>query len=231
MESEIRYRGYLKVNNYKEYFELDKDNKWIFKVYADHMYIKRNKIDTYLKDGSFYKTISEDEYFNKQCIEEIEQPLGVVQINYEFHLMPIGYISTVDEIESLTTKLNNSFNKKFDTEITTEPSDSSNLYKSIRKPYEVNRYGHSRHIQSLCMDFILNLNMKEYRKRKDKFIKTLTDEYLINQCEYIFKLNVSNLKAYFMCSERELFSKNFNLFNNTLNRLNYNINQKQRLRL
>lgn len=229
--SDIRYRGYLKANNYKEYFELSKNGDYLFNVFADHMYIRTKKIDTYLKDGTFYKTIEEEEFFNKQGIEQIDKQLNVVQIDYNFYLMPTGYVSTIEELESHRTILNNSFKKKFYINHITDPNDSDNLYKSIKKPYEINNYGHTRQIESLCMNFILNIDMNKYKERKDKFIETLNDDYLKHQCEYLFKLNVSNLRAYFMCSEKTLFSKDFDLFNHTLSRLNYNINQKQKLRL
>ena len=227
----IRHRGYIKYSPCKEYFELDEEGKYIFKVYADHLYIKETEVDTYLKDGTFYKTVTEEDRFNKVCTEIVEEQYGVVQIDFDFYLMPVGNFGTIPEICSLTTKLNNSFDREFKTEFTNDMKETDYTYTKMSKPIEINKLGCTRQVQSVSNDFISNFDMIGYKKRKEAFIKELDCKHLKGQCEAIYYYNVQNLKSFFMCNERGLFSKNFNLFNRTLDRLNYNINQKQKLRL
>lgn len=236
------HRGYLRNNNFSEY--LSYDNKWKRFVYAEHMYASLKPIECYDKDGNFIDNIIKHEYYNRLETIEIKEDFRVVQINYEFHIIPIGRCVTQQEVMSVCTLLNNSNLGKFDYDYSKHEyfyyaynspdigkqyfhkkmNESLDMvYYYFKKPKEISVTGASYWITRKSYNSFLNLNINDYIKNKNKFIKK-NPEYK-DEVEMLFNLNINSISAYYMIEPKNIKRK-YNKIDRMIKRLNYNINLK-----
>lgn len=235
------YNGYFRLNGYKEWIE-KVDNEYKFFVNAEHMYETFEEVDLYDNQGKFYKTVKESTQERRRETKEMKKGLQVFQIDYKFYLLPTDYFNTQDEVSDVCGVLNNSNMGNFDVGHhcisdlymihSPRSKDFVNDYMKDRinyilnKPFEIVALGNSYWITKNSFKSFINLDIKEYTKSKNDFLKTLDNEYLINRANTIFESNIKAIATFYMTNEKSILSWNFNRVKKSVERLNYNINSK-----
>lgn len=155
----------------------------------------------------------------------------VIQINYNFHIIPCQGASTIDQLAELDDLLTNTFNIK------TERISVGGAYSSLEayhRDYLDLRYeefdaieycavGHSREVANKVGMKLINLDIKEYTKRKNEFINKNPDwEEAI---ERLYKMNIGFLMEYFQVSRKKILKDNFCRKTAMINKLHRKINK------
>jgi len=88
--------------------------EWIFKATGDLSYFIETFDDAFNRDGEFIREIS----INKTLVTkrdnfQRDDNKGIVQIGYDFYLLPFGNIHVINQVLELTDILNGTFNKRF----------------------------------------------------------------------------------------------------------------------
>lgn len=239
MKEEIYYRGYLRINNYKEQIKLI-DSEYRLVVYANHMYNKVKYQDAYDCDGNFIQRIAIEKNETIQETKVMDSHFNnVVQIGYKFYLIPLGFY-TQPESEHATSILNNSNLGSFNCGY----SCANDLYRlfncdgynndyikervnyEFETPKEICGHGNTFWITRKSYSNFINLDLKKYELMKNQFIKDNPDYKA--QVEYLYESNIGAICAFYMSTPKQIKAKRFNKLNNTINRLNFNINIKNR---
>lgn len=228
--------GYLRTGNYEEKI-IKKDGEYFFSAYANHIFDRYNKIDVYLKDGTFYKTIEEKNRVTREENLIIDKAKQVVQIDYNFYLLPVGYCSTLEEVNNIERLLINSFGGGFDVDyhdidkflnLYFSPKKAYNFiydyFDSIKSPFEVCIYGSTRYVKKKQGKNFLTLDFKEYEKRKNQFKETIHKDYH-DDVESIYQCNISVASLYYMNSRKALYDEKVRRVK-MIEKLNYKINRK-----
>jgi len=225
------YGGYTRLNKCNEYLEF-KNGEYKFMVDSDdHMYDTYYDFDAYNSKGEFVKTIRENKRETVNDIIEVKNQLTLIQIDYEFKLIPIGIVSTQSEVQSCVKILNNSNMGNFyhmycvgnDFHYSkTNYNIKEELDFLFRKPIEVCLFGYSLNVVRKSYSKFINLDLDSYKKMKNNFIKN--NPKYEDQANALYNYNLEVMSCFYMTSVKSLKSKRFNKLNNSVNRLNYNIN-------
>ena len=243
MNVKEQYRGYLRVNNTKEY--LKKINgEYKFIVFSDdHMYNVIEETDCFDKNGNKLGVFKNEKNITKTEEKELEKQMSVIQYNYNFHLLPLGCVSTMDEVSSAHRLINSAFNIK-DVKNYSEYFDRDNAihrfnhdeidvknkipynYRENFTPFEIVKLGFSREIINVTYKKLFDLDIKEYTKRKNDFIKQ--NPIYKEQVEYIYEINIGHLSLFWDVPVKSLLKDNFNKNTQAINKLNRKITIKNR---
>lgn len=176
------------LQNHTNQHYVFEDGKWVFKFIASAIYKIRKFDEVFLSDGTSLgiKEIDcqTDIEYNKEFLI-INQMENIIQINWDFELIPMSYCHTMEEIAKVTKYLNQSFEK--------ETFDMIHLegYKNSKSPYhksmdksEISTTGHSRLIFNV-VDEVIDIktyheNYKRAIKKYPMYVNTITHLYKCN---------------------------------------------------
>lgn len=155
-------------------------------------------------------------------------PKTLVQINYEFHLLPYihGDIKSIDDLQY---GLENVLGKKFHVEYLKEYL----LYLRLREenyitkhhsgfPYEVCFTGFTRSLVSKNYKNFNSFDFQKYLEKKEIFIRE--NPNYEKECERLFNDNINAICAFYLISEKDLKNNKFNKLEQSIKRLNIKIN-------
>jgi hypothetical protein len=248
MDEIIEYYGY-NFSNSKEYL-VSGDNGFELFVEADHIYKRYNSIELYDKGGQLVKVekikVGQEvkrESKKKEFIQE-----SVFQLDYKMYVAPIGRCSNQGEVERIYYTLSNTYGKIFEI----EHHDSRNMHTLFyekdpyhkrkayakqlvdyvgKKPIEVNCTGFSLMVSKKAYKSAVNLNIQEYIRESEEFIKGLEnkgEESLSDQAYTLLRTNLEYLSAFYMITPKQLRSIRTDKLKCSINRINYNINSKSK---
>tara|TARA_R110000851_G_scaffold310886_1_gene470896 strand:+ start:30 stop:776 length:747 start_codon:yes stop_codon:yes gene_type:complete len=246
MNVKERYRGYLKVNNTREYLKKIGDEYKFFVFSDDHLYNVIEETECFDKKGNILGVFKNEKNIRKTEEKELEKQLQVIQYNYNFYLLPLGCVSTMDEVSDAYRLIDSVFNIK-DVKNYHEHFNRDNAlyrfhydeidiknkrpyipydYKENFTPFEIVKLGFSREIINVTNKKLFDLDVKEYTKRKNDFIEQ-NPEYK-RQVEFIYKMNIGHLSLFWGVPIKSLLGDNFNRNIQAINKLNRKITIKNR---
>tara|TARA_R110000782_G_scaffold242030_1_gene328543 strand:- start:298 stop:1059 length:762 start_codon:yes stop_codon:yes gene_type:complete len=247
-ETQTFYKGYLRINNTKEYIKKINDEYKFFVYSDDHIYNVIEKTECYDKEGNklgFYD--NKNIRITKSEEKQLEKQMSVIQYNYDFYLLPLGCVSTIDEVNSAYELINSVFSIK-DIEDYRYYRESFNRDNAVSRffydekeakykepfiprnyrenfiPFEIVKLGFSREITNITNKKLFDLDIKEYTKRKDNFIKK-NPEYK-DSIEFIYKINIGHLSLFWDVPVKSLLRDNFNRNIQSIKKLNKKITNK-----
>lgn len=233
IETEEYYKGYLNINKTKEYIKKI-DNKYRFFVYSeDHMYDTKSYVEIFDDNNKSLGVFTKSNRVTKEETKEIEKQINVFQYNYNFYLLPIGRCVTLDEIQDAYHLVNPIFNIKEDHYYGIDLENCLNEFFGQRKtiyyrehfnPCEICLIGHSRHIHNITNKKLFNLDIKEYTKRKNDFIKE--NPRYERQVENIYLHNIGFLCLFWNVNKKQLLKDNFDKSKKSIEKLNRKITNK-----
>ena len=232
------YRGYLKLHDNRDFLKLD-NGEYKFMVYStNHMYLTVKETDCYDAKGNYLGVYKEEKNHTKTETKEIENQKVVVQIDYDFKLLPIGACYNQSEIYEGTKLLEKEFNIKdaecYDNRINIEEyiriynGDNTKTihYKENFTPFEICKIGYSANITNKT-NKTLSLSIKDYTRSKDEFVKNNPRHEDV--IEYIYNANIGYLCLFWGVSRNVLLKDNFNRNDKAFKKLNKRIKQKIKL--
>ena len=159
---------------------------------------------------------------------KITMPKTLVQINYEFHLLPYihGDINSIDDLQYGLEKV---LDKKFHVEHLKEYllSLRSRRENYITKhhsgfPYEVCFTGFTRSL--VCKNYkqFNSFDYQKYLEQKEIFIRENPNYQ--KECECLFNDNINAICAFYLITEKQLKTNKFNKLEQSIKRLNIKIN-------
>ena len=196
--------------------------------------IKQNCFDV---NGDFLGIHKSEKVYDKQSEEIIEGQYQVVQINYEFYLLPIGPCYTINEVFYSESLLQKFFNIK-------QASTSIDRYELLRFylhnmeekceyyrhrlkehfiPFEFCCFGNTRNIQNLTKESIKKLSVKKYTNNKNKFI--LKNPKFKEKTELLYKTNISLLANFYQLSIPQIINSRFKKETQLIYKFNRQINK------
>lgn len=241
MEEKTYYRGYLKVNNYNERIEIV-DGEYKSIVNAEHLYRKVKKQPAFDSEGNSLGVFEKEEFFSEEGEKIIDRKKYLVQIGFDFYLLPLESGVTIPDLQRDSRILEDSGFGKFnvsgdcsyelndifrmDCDYPSRKQKRNELLRKFNKPEEISIVGHSCNIYRSCVKEIRNFNLKEYENNLKRFIKD-NEEYK-EDAETLFYVNSLVLEAFFISPLKSIFSNGEIKPNKLLNRVNFNINNKNK---
>jgi len=252
MEVKEYYNGYIRIGNTKEYLKKIND-EYKFFVYSDaHIYNRIKETECFDKNGNklgFYK--EEEKGIRKSEVKEIENELSVIQFNYDFYLLPIGVARTIDELDSAyrliktifkikDVSFSNHYSEHFKREhaISRFNYDENEIkypspfmpynFRENFVPFEIVKLGFSREITNITNKSLFDLDIKQYTKRKNDFIKK-NPEYKTS-IQSIYEINIGHLSLFWDVPVKLLLRDNFDKNIKSINKLNKKITNKIKTR-
>lgn len=226
------YRGYLKVNDTKEYLE-KVDNEYKFFVYSqDHLYNKTTSINIIDNKGNDLGCFENTEAIRKEETKQLKNQLLVYHINYNFYLLPTGVCSTIDDVHNCTRFISSVFNIKehgrsYDVNNyirAYEGENTDRYYSECFTPSEICQTGHSVGITNKTFKKLFDLDIKEYTKNKNAFIKLHPDRE--ERVEFLYKINIGYLMLFWGVTKKQLLNDKFCRRSASISKLNRKITLK-----
>jgi hypothetical protein len=183
------------------------------------------QIELYDSNGKFYKNEYEYTYVDKDDDIEIK-PYGktIVQIDYDFYLVPIPERLQIQEGRFLLTSLLIKYGIKGIRECWQNFLIEENHYSFPRTMYKV-----ERPLEIMFSD--------EYRLNTKSFMNFNYDNYILNyekaltkypnfkkEIDYLKKINIEIICDFYKVTEKQLKSKRFDRLTHAIKILNYKIN-------
>ena len=234
----IKCSGYSLFNRHKETIRFE-DGKYKNFVDADFFFHKKTSTKCYDKQGNYLGWFDKETTFTKREEREIYKQLSVVQINYKFYLLPVGYVNTIDEVSNCEKILINSFNVKPPRIYSSVINDISNLTREFHEikqpnseeifiPLEICIKGHSRHVENRTNKKMFDLDIKQYTKDKDEFIKENPD--FKDRVEFLYSINLGILISFWGVTKKQLFQNKFDRTKAAIDKLNRRITNETKKR-
>lgn len=216
----------------------DKDGNYCLEISGEVVYNEVEKTKCFDAEGNYlgfhekpYQVIKEE-----TRIYEFLDPFlryNVVQIDYEFYLLPTGRINTLDEVYKLSDEIDNFFNIKTKVKAMdhimqklsnwcNRNGNTKDLFIDFNKPIEFCCRGATRSILKASFATFKNLDLSDYKERLDIF-KRKYPEYS-DDAEAIYKTNIQIMSAFYMVKPDELLKKHKHRNKLIINRLHFNIN-------
>lgn len=216
----------------------NKDGNYCLEISGEVVYNEVEKTKCFDAEGVYlgiyekpYQLIKEE-----TRIYEFLDPFlryNVVQIDYDFYLLPTGCINTLDEVYKLSDEINNIFNirtrvKAIDNIMQklsywcNGKGNSKDLFIDFNKPIEFCCRGATRSILKTSFNTFKNLDISDYKERLNIF-KRKYPEYS-DDAEAIYRTNIQIISAFYMVKPDELLKKHKNRNKLIIERLNFNIN-------
>jgi hypothetical protein len=158
-----------------ERFELEND-EWFFKSTGEASYSINTHGDVFDRNGKFIKEMIIDSEIKHEIRNFVlNHDKSIVQINYDFYLLPLTSVITIPELQKITNILMNTFNTK----MSVERKESRH---AIGK--EICKLGHS------CCIFndTPKITKKDYTKNYQNAISKYPD--FINNIKWLYEENI-----------------------------------------
>lgn len=221
----------------REYIK-DKEGNYCLKVSGEVVYNEVKKTKCFDAEGNclgFHEKTYQD-VKEETKVYEFSDPFltyNVVQIDYEFYLLPTGYVNTLNEVYKLSDEINRIFKVK--TKVKTIDDimrklsywcdgngNVKDLFIDFNKPIEFCCRGATRSILKASFTTFKNLDLSDYKERLDIF-KRKYPEYS-GDAESIYKTNIQIISAFYMVKPDDLLKKHKHRNKLIINRLHFNIN-------
>lgn len=204
MQVETRYRGYMCLN--KSFYT--KDLKYM--IDAEHLYVTVTSQDCFDKDGKRLGVWKDEKYYSNNCVLEYPSPSyeRVVQIGFKFMVLKSNFSTNADTIHMVSSELSNSFKGNFKYSYNIDINDGTVMDKSNLDYAELDEIcviGNSRSVVNKMKEDFFDINLKEYSKNLIKFCKE--NPSFEDDAKSLYRYNVKNLCRFFLCNEKELFTK------------------------
>jgi hypothetical protein len=223
MERKVYCTGYMKVNDYKSWY----DKEWKLNVQAEFLYVEEVNQECFSASGEKLGVHKAEKRYSKEETKIIDKinDKTVLQFGFDFFLVSKNESLNADTIDNFRRVLDNSGIGCF---YVGGRRDNKEIYDKENRDYakliEVVCSGHSRSVYRNLGKSFFDLDLHQYKANLSRFIKNNSDsnKWL---AEDLYKENISNLCDYFLCSESDLFKGKFT--EKLIKRLHYNINNKQ----
>ena len=207
---------------------LEVQNDLRIKVFGDFNYMVKKQVDCFDEKGNFmFKHLKESfetesnksDYIDNLYSDKLID--AVFQKNFKFYnLKMLGY-SRLEELQMYDWNNVNSY-IGYINEFNLVDKRHNLMYA---KTHEFSIYGTKNYsVYHKLGKSILDFNYGDYTKRKNDFIKE--NPRLDWQVEYIYRQNLKIVANYFMCEVDFLKSKHFNMREQMIKRLMFNINNR-----
>jgi hypothetical protein len=222
---------YHEVNRY---FKYEED---CFYLYGDGIFNYKDciKQPCYDINGKYLGVFESEERYTKKEKDKLlnsDWTNGVLQLNYNFYKIEYG-ANTMDEVSNFERILENSNLIKVNDWDSNCRFDANEIYNQfntgkIKDKYEpfdlieICYSGNSQRITNIVNKKIYELDIKDYTKRKNLFIKQNPD--LKTQTERVYIHNIVYLMDFWKLNKNQLNS--FNIVDKTINKLNRKITSK-----
>lgn len=184
-------------------------------ISGDFSYKFHDIIPCYTKDGEYIRDIEINQGFEtltNQTMKEERTTNIVVQLDYEFKLMPwLCFITRQDEVHKFVDAFNRS-----DLEYKLESKYIEHFYpihkESTERFLELDEVVLLSTSTQACRHVgkgILNFNYDKYLSNLNQFLKETESEYLQNQARFLFDQNIKVITTYFNCTEMDLRKGDF----------------------
>tara|TARA_S200002703_G_scaffold31244_1_gene27221 strand:+ start:1025 stop:1690 length:666 start_codon:yes stop_codon:yes gene_type:complete len=204
-------------------YKITEKNK--LSVFADHLFHKTEHIDAYDKDGNSLGKMKKESRVTLKKWHEVDYQKKVCQINFDFHLMPVGRAVTIDELGTSEHIFRSALDRKCKWSSLSEHEDKEYLENRVKSPREACLIGASRYLTLQSKRGFIKFNYQEYKSNLERF-KRNNDEFHCNQADYLFNVNLERLAAFYCTTIHNIKRKDFDKSKYIINRLNKNINRK-----
>ncbi len=221
MRTETYCKGYFKTNGYNSFY----DSSFNYIVDAEFRYVDITTQLCYDVNGVELGEYKTEKSYTKKEIKDVSNSCTniIVQIDFEFKVIPCKDGVNADEIQLFIKTLNNSNIGKYHEGWNTDFRESKQEEnKDDAQLIEIATFGKSRSVYKRIGKSFFDFNLKEYKSNLDKFCNDNPNWRL--PAISIYETNIQNLCNYFLCTEAQLLKGNLSQF--MIRRLQRNINTK-----
>jgi hypothetical protein len=171
----VKNEPHFICNVKNERFEFEND-EWFFKSTGEVSYSIDTHDDVFDRNGKFIKEMIIDSKIEHETRNFVlNHDKSILQINYDFHLLPLTIVINIPDLQKLSYTLMNTFNTK----ISVEYKESS-----CAKGKEICKLGHS----SSIFNDIPKIPKKEYTKNYQNAISKYPD--FEKQINWLYEVNI-----------------------------------------
>ena len=223
MKTKTHCRGYLKMNNYKSYYDIS----FNYIVEATFNYVDVTTQTCYDVNGIELGEYKSEKHYSKHEVKDISESCKhklLIQIDFDFKIIPCMDGLNADEIQEFIKTLNRSNVGKYYEGWCIDFRDfKQNENKDEAELIEIASFGKTRTVYKNLGKSFFNVNLNEYKKNFEKFCEENADWR--HSAKSIYDTNIKNLCNYFLCTEKQLFKNDLSTF--MIRRLQRNINTKE----
>jgi hypothetical protein len=210
------------LNNGLPSYRITEKNK--LSVFADHLFHKTEDIDAYDKDGNSLGKMKKESRVTLKKWHEVDYQKKVCQINFDFHLIPVGRAVTIDELGTSEHIFRSALDRKCKWSSLSEHDNKESLEYYTKAPREACLIGATRYLTLQSKRGFIKFNYKEYKNNLERF-KSCNDGFC-QQADYLFNINLERVAAFYCTTIHNIKRKDFDKSKYIINRLNKNINRK-----